>query len=224
MGRVKVPRSLLSAAILPIVLSASTLFGLSPAHSSTSALQTLKSTATIQITAIDNFSVVSPEVYRGGRPVTELAFQELQALGIKTVINLQGGDIGNSTFGWIAGLLEPGEAPSWIAYEKKEIEARGIKFVNVPINSLAAIDPAQGYGLGRAIALMMDAKNQPVYVHCEHGIDRTGLLIALYRVYVESWKSQDAYDEMVDMGHGAFRQLFTGDMSRFFWAAVAGRP
>jgi tyrosine-protein phosphatase SIW14 len=174
--------------------------------------------------SIKNFSQVAPGIFRGGRPAGTVAFQELQNLGVKTVINLQGGDIGNSTFGWIAGILEPGEAPSWIAYEKKSIESRGMKFVNVPINSLDAVDATQGYGLGRAIALLNDPKNLPVYVHCEHGVDRTGLLIALYRVYYQNWKRQAAYDEMVAMGHGALRQFFTGDMDRFFWAATQGMP
>ena len=176
------------------------------------------------IVSISNFAQVSPEIYRGGRPSSELSFRELQNLGIKTVIDLQGGDIGNSTFGWIAGIMEPGEAPSWIAFEKKNIEARGMKFVNVPINSLDTVNATQAYGLGRAIALMNDPANQPVYVHCEHGVDRTGLLIALYRVYYQNWTRADAHDEMVDMGHGMLRQLFTGDMDAFFWAATKGMP
>jgi hypothetical protein len=171
-----------------------------------------------------NFAKVSDQIYRGGRPESDVSFQELSDMGIKTVIDLQGGDIGNSTFGWIAGIMEPGEAPSWIAFEKKSVEALGMKFVNVPINSLDRLNSVQGYGLGRAIALMNDVKNQPVYVHCEHGVDRTGLLVALYRVYSQNWTRQAAHDEMVDMGHGTLRQLVTGDMDDFFWAATEGMP
>ncbi|CAN5623800.1 hypothetical protein BH10BDE1_BH10BDE1_09530 [soil metagenome] len=175
-------------------------------------------------TTIANFAQVSAEVYRGGRPENAAAMSELKAMGIKTVIDLQGGDIGNSMFGWIAGIMEPGEAPSWISFEKRNIEGLGMKFVNVPINSLNAMNATSGYGLGRAIALMNDPKNQPVYVHCEHGIDRTGMLIALYRVYYQNWKRQAAHDEMVEMGHGTLRQLITGDMDAFFWAATKGMP
>jgi protein tyrosine/serine phosphatase len=177
--------------------------------------------ASVQIT---NFSQVSAEIYRGGRPEDAASMADLKAMGIKTVIDLQGGDIGNSTFGWIAGLMEPGEAPSWIAYEKKTVEGLGMKFVNVPINSLDEMTSVSGYALGRAIALMNDPKNQPVYVHCEHGIDRTGMLIALYRVYYQNWTRQAAYDEMVEKGHTFMRQLITGDMSTFFWAATKGMP
>lgn len=171
-----------------------------------------------------NFAQVTGQIFRGGRPGGENSFQELKAMGIKTVIDLQGGDIGNSMFGWVAGVLEPGENPSWISFEKQGIESLGMKFVNVPINSLADINSAQGYGLGHAIALMNDPKNQPVYVHCEHGVDRTGLLVALYRVYYQKWTREAAHDEMVAMGHGFFRQLFTGDMDEFFWAATKGMP
>lgn len=175
-------------------------------------------------TSIANFAQVDAGIFRGARPENVRAMRELKALGVKTVIDLQGGDITNSTFGWVAGLLEPGEYATWIAYEKENVEALGMKFLNVPINSLNSVNEKQGYGLGRAVALMKDPNNLPVYVHCEHGIDRTGLLIALYRVYHQNWTRQAAYDEMVTMGHGYFRQLVTGDMDTFFWAATEGLP
>lgn len=174
--------------------------------------------------SITNFSAVTPDIFRGGRPADRNAFGELKTLGIKTVIDLQGGDITDSDFGLVAGIMEPGEDPAWIAFEKQTVEGLGLKFVNVPINSLDSVNSGQGYGLGRAIALMKDPRNLPVYVHCEHGIDRTGLLIALYRVYIQGWKRQAAYDEMVEMGHGFFRQLITGNMDAFFWAVTAGMP
>ena len=37
--------------------------------------------------------------------------------------------------------------------------------------------------------------NQPVYVHCEQGIGRTGIAVAVYRMAVEGWKPQRALDE-----------------------------
>lgn len=43
---------------------------------------------------------------------------------------------------------------------------------------------------------MSDSKAQPVYVHCLHGVDRTGTMIALYRMRVQQWTNSDALAEM----------------------------
>ncbi len=53
----------------------------------------------------------------------------------------------------------------------------------------------------------------PIYVHCEHGKDRTGLVIALYRMRADGWSQEQAAAEMKEMGHtGLLDELFTGHM------------
>lgn len=43
---------------------------------------------------------------------------------------------------------------------------------------------------------------QPVLVHCKHGADRTGTMLAVYRIVQEGWSKQQAIDEMTDGGYG----------------------
>jgi hypothetical protein len=43
---------------------------------------------------------------------------------------------------------------------------------------------------------------QPVLVHCRHGSDRTGTMVAVYRVVVEGWTKAQAKDEMIHGGFG----------------------
>lgn len=43
---------------------------------------------------------------------------------------------------------------------------------------------------------------QPVLVHCRHGSDRTGAMVAVYRVVVEGWTKAQAKDEMIHGGFG----------------------
>ena len=43
---------------------------------------------------------------------------------------------------------------------------------------------------------------QPVLVHCQHGSDRTGTMVAIYRIAFDGWTKAQATDEMVDGGFG----------------------
>ena len=43
---------------------------------------------------------------------------------------------------------------------------------------------------------------QPVLVHCQHGSDRTGTMIAIYRIACEGWTKAEAVDEMLRGGFG----------------------
>jgi protein tyrosine/serine phosphatase len=43
---------------------------------------------------------------------------------------------------------------------------------------------------------------QPVLVHCQHGSDRTGTMVAIYRIAYQGWSKQQATDEMVNGGFG----------------------
>jgi len=42
----------------------------------------------------------------------------------------------------------------------------------------------------------------PVLVHCRHGSDRTGTMVAVYRIVVEGWSKAEATDEMINGGFG----------------------
>ena len=58
------------------------------------------------------------------------------------------------------------------------------------------------------LALVRDPARRPIYVHCEHGVDRTGAMMAVYRMEDEGWSNADAYAEMVSYGaHMIFRDL-----------------
>ena len=61
-----------------------------------------------------------------------------------------------------------------------------------------------------------------VFIHCQHGKDRTGLLAALYRVKYQGWTPEQAHKEWAALGHsGMLDTLFTGKMDNYFWKASA---
>jgi protein tyrosine/serine phosphatase len=43
---------------------------------------------------------------------------------------------------------------------------------------------------------------QPVLVHCQHGSDRTGTMVVIYRIAFEGWTKAQATDEMINGGFG----------------------
>ena len=51
----------------------------------------------------------------------------------------------------------------------------------------------------------LQAQNKRVLVHCYHGADRTGLIIAMYRIIEQDWTVEEAKQEMTTGGFGYHR-------------------
>ncbi len=66
--------------------------------------------------------------------------------------------------------------------------------------------------INRFLSVLDDNASRPVYVNCFHGSDRTGLLLAIYRMAREGWSAAKAYKEMRGCGFHLFR------MYHFKWA------
>lgn len=170
----------------------------------------------------DHFIEVNPHLFRGGRPSSQ-ALEELKKIGVRTVIDLQGGD--RDSFGGLAGLFEPGELPENIAKEHDAVSHYGMSFFNFPLNSMKDITPNEEKDINEALRIMNDPASQPVFIHCEHGKDRTGLLVALYRVFYQSWPAKTAHDEMLELGHGDFgHHCFTNALDKYFYRVTGMLP
>lgn len=59
----------------------------------------------------------------------------------------------------------------------------------------------------QALKILVDAE-QPIVVHCLHGADRTGAVIAMYRIVVQGWTRQRAIEEMMEPQYGHHAELF----------------
>jgi protein tyrosine/serine phosphatase len=158
---------------------------------------------------------VSDKIYSGARP-SQGDLVKLQALGVKTDISLQGGDLNNKDLRDIMAWLEPGETPENIAAEKALATQLNIGFVNLPLSSLNAVTPDEAALIDQALEIMNQSP-QPVYIHCEHGVDRTGLVVALYRVKYQNWCAERAHKEWADNGHRGVSLYFTGKLDTYFY-------
>jgi len=123
--------------------------------------------------------VVAPGLYRGPRPTCrELADRE-----IASVLNLE-----SWLYEWVHGTVY---AP--------------IREFRVPMGGI--FPPTRGK-LAAAVALMKDVRLRPFLVHCREGVDRTGLVVAAYRTWVQGWSVEAAYREMLDEGFHRGRYFY----------------
>ena len=117
---------------------------------------------------IPNFSIVETGIYRGGQPVGE-DWPYLQRLGVTQIIKLNEDS------------------------EGQDIVLPGMELFKVLISLAQQIlTEPDLQALRDAVGFM----SINTLIHCEHGQDRTGLLVGLYRVLVQGWSVAQAYAEM----------------------------
>ena len=67
----------------------------------------------------------------------------------------------------------------------------------------------------RFLQLATNPKRHPVLVHCQHGADRTGTVMAVYRIVVQDWQSPEAIREMKEGDYG-YHAIWNTFNDRFF--------
>jgi len=133
---------------------------------------------------LPNFQKVDDRVYRGGQP-TDQGFKDLAALGIKSVIDLR----------------QIGEHSQ--ADEQRAVEASGMKYVSIPMKGLS--EPKENL-VSAVQTIFNDPAQGPVFVHCKRGADRTGLVVAVYRMSHDSWDNKKALSEAKSYGMSFFER------------------
>jgi tyrosine-protein phosphatase SIW14 len=133
---------------------------------------TLPTTLPASMPAVPGFARVSDTLYRGAQPAEE-GFAQLQKLGIKTVVSLR-----------------------YLESDQEDIEGLGLRYVHLHFNPFHPEEE----DVVDFLNVVTDPDNQPVFVHCRQGVDRTGMMVAIYRVVVQDWPRQQAIDEMKALG------------------------
>lgn len=128
---------------------------------------------------LPRFHRINEKLYRGAQP-RRGGLMLLRRLGVKTVINLRGSNEETRS-------------------EEQHARTLGLNYFNVPLGRIGRPSDAK---VQRVLAILNAPENQPVFVHCNHGRDRTGLIIAIYRVANEGWTAEEAQREA--NRHGMF--------------------
>ena len=128
---------------------------------------------------LPNFHRVSENLYRGGQPTVE-GIRRLAALGIKTIISFR-------------------DARENVRREQQAAEENGIRFINLHLSNWFAARDAE---IHKIIDVIMNPEHHPVFIHCKRGADRTGTVVAVYRMLVEGWTAREAKREAKLRGIG----------------------
>ncbi|HKQ97062.1 MAG TPA: tyrosine-protein phosphatase [Candidatus Polarisedimenticolia bacterium] len=132
---------------------------------------------------LPNFHKVNEHLFRGGQPEAG-GIARLKSLGIRTIVNLR-------------------HEPERVETEKAEAVGAGLRYFNVPMHGL---DRPTDEQVARVQALLLEPENWPVFVHCKAGADRTGVMIAYYRIVQAGWSAEEAIREA--LGYGMMKLEF----------------
>ncbi len=113
------------------------------------------------------FYKVSDEIYRSEQP-SKKGFYEIDSMGIKSVLNLR----------------------------RSKNDSKKAKGLDLDLKKLKLKAKEMDKGdLANALN-MINTSEKPVLVHCWHGSDRTGAVVAAYRIVFENWSKEDAIAEL----------------------------
>lgn len=127
----------------------------------------------VTLKGVENLHRVSAELYRSGQPEPE-GFTALEQMGVRSVLNLR-------------------------EYHKDTRKARhtDLHLMAYPV----AAGQVTAADVENCLRLLQDAP-KPALVHCWHGSDRTGIVVAAYRIIYQGWSVDAAEKEFRDDTYG----------------------
>lgn len=148
---------------------------------------------------LGNFHAVDDHVLRGAMPESAEAFTHLRKKhNVQTIIDLRGAET---------------TKPQYIQYEMGHARNNGIRYVSMPMNSHVAPTQAELQTFMKAIEETRQSGGK-VYIHCKHGIDRTGSMVAAYEV--AGGKAQEvAFNNMRKYGYNLQHEWSRPDQKAF---------
>jgi protein tyrosine/serine phosphatase len=120
-------------------------------------------------------------LYRGAQPTAE-GFENLRAFGVQAVVNFR-------------------SEPERIAAERRIVERLGMRYVSIPWRGRDKPSDAQ---VAEFLSFLQANPGTRIYVHCRRGAERTGLMVAAYRMTTQRWTPSQALAEMETFGFRGF--------------------
>ena len=142
----------------------------------------------LTIEGVPNAGQVTPNLYRGGQP-TATGFDALASMGINIVVDLRGSREG----------------------ESERVAKLGMRYVAIPWHCPFPKDET----FARFLILLRQNPGKKVFVHCRLGDDRTGMMVAAYRMAEQKWTATEAMKEMEAFGFSTPHHLICPSLSSY---------
>jgi len=171
-----------------------TLFATSVAYHTTNASAGLIPTERtiarkLAVEGVPKLGEVTPTLFRGAQP-TRQGFHKLAEMGITIVVDLR----------------ERGREG-----ERQQVTKLGMRFVEMPWMCFHPKDS----DMAQFLKLLRDNRGKKVFVHCQTGDDRTGMMVAAYRMAEQGWTAEEAMKEMEAYGFTSSHHLICPGLSSY---------
>jgi protein-tyrosine phosphatase len=137
---------------------------------------------------VPNFGEVTPNLYRGGL-LSSTGLKALKRLGVNVVIDTHAHD----------------------KTEEQEVESLGMKYVAIPWHCPFPHDEV----FAKFLTVVHENKGKKLFVHCRLGDDRTGMMVAAYRIAEEGWTADEAMTEMRSFGFTRAHHLICPSLAAY---------
>ena len=142
-----------------------------------------------KIKGVGNFGEVTPNLFRGAQPSQE-GFEALAKMGIEIVVDASGDRTDR---------------------EAQEVGKLGMQYVEIKWHCPFPKDDI----FVRFLKLLQENPSKKVFVHCRLGEDRTGMMVAAYRMAAQGWTADDAMQEMHRFGFSASHHVFCPGLASY---------
>lgn len=141
----------------------------------------------LEARGLKDFGQVTPTLYRGGQPSAE-GFQTLATMGVRIIV-----DTGRSK------------------RDEALVKKLGMRYVSLPWYCPFPKDKV----FDRFVELIRENPGQKIFVHCRLGDDRTGMMIAAYRMAEDGWTAKQAMQEMHEFGYTPIHHFMCPGLARY---------
>lgn len=142
----------------------------------------------LAVEGLPQLGEVTPILYRGSQPKKE-GFEQLAKMHVGIVVDLRGNREG----------------------ERETVTKLGMRYVPIP---WFCMRPKNAI-VAEFLNLLRDNPDKKVFVHCNTGIDRTGMMVAAYRMAKQGWTTEEAMAEMKAFGFSRFHETICLGLSSY---------
>jgi protein tyrosine phosphatase (PTP) superfamily phosphohydrolase (DUF442 family) len=142
-----------------------------------------------RVSGISDFGEVTPRLFRGAQP-NHAGFRALSKMSVAIVVDTRGNRSKS---------------------EGREVRRLGMRYVAIPWHCPFPHDEA----FAKFLRLLRENPDKKVFVHCRLGDDRTGMMIAAYRMADEDWTADEAMREMRKFGFSEAHHLICPTLASY---------